>query len=181
MRIRRATVLSLAMAAALLLPAAPVAATSPASSIMSVTVNSHQLPDGTRVVLSKVWTTSPANAIPAAITPMSAGQWHAGCNMTGWSGTNRIWTFTVWQDFWSNGSYITYFPDPQPDGTGWLGWVQNSTPPPTHWWISYPYAGTASGRYSFTYYTIYGQPGSSTSGYVQIYVNYPGTWSCQGA
>lgn len=101
--------------------------------------------------------------------------------MTGYSSTNKIWTYTVWQDFWSNGSYITYFPLPAKEATSWLGWVLTSGPDPTHWWISYPYIGAARGNYTFTYYNLYGQPGSSASGYVEITVNYTGTWSCQGA
>ena len=178
----RAVLVSLVLAAGLLIPAGPVAASSPETSIMYVPVSTRVLPDGTRVVLSKVWAANPAAAAgPAAITPLSAGQWHAGCQMTGYSSTNKIWTYTVWQDFWSNGSYITYFPLPAKEATSWLGWVLTSGPDPTHWWISYPYIGAARGNYTFTYYNLYGQPGSSSSGYVEITVNYAGTWSCQGA
>lgn len=132
------------------------------------------LADGTQLVLTKVAPT---------IAPLSAGQWLAGCQMTGINSLRqRIWQYTVWQEFWSNGSYITYLPAPSSSSDSWLGWTGGNTGAgPTNWWLSYPYSAAARGTYTFTYININGVPGASTSGWVQVNVNYTGTWTCSGA
>lgn len=174
---RRASILLVLVLVSLAAGAAPVAAASPTASSVLTSVSTHVLADGTRVVLSKV-TVDTANG---DMYPQSAGQWSAGCNMTGYSAYGRIWTYTVTQEFWSNGSYITYFPPPAKSGTGWLGWVLTSSPEPTHWWISYPYTAAARGSYTFTWFDISGHSLGSTTGWVEVDVNFAGTWSCQGA
>lgn len=174
MMLRRSLVSVLVPVLLLLATSLPVAARQPPTSSL-VPVSSQTLPDGTRVVLSKVISDT------SGVVPMSAGTWQAGCNMTGYGGGgNRIWTYTVWQIFSSNGSYITYFPDPTKSADGWLGWVLTSGPDPTHWWISWPYTAAARGSYTFTWFDIYGHSLSSHSGWVEVDIDFHGTWSCLG-
>jgi len=130
-----------------------------------------QLPDGTTVVLSKV---SPTDG---QVTILAQGYWDAGCRYTAYGPGGTIYSYTIWQHFGSNGSYINSFPAPTYSATTDVGY-QLTKESHSHWWINTSHKDAAAqGNYTFTQY-ISGQPFRSYSGWVRVQIRYTGTWSC---
>ena len=52
------------------------------------------------------------------VTPAAGGQWNSGCYYAITNVLNNvIYSYTIWQTFWSNGSVINYFPAPSHSST----------------------------------------------------------------
>jgi hypothetical protein len=130
-----------------------------------------KLSDGTVVVLSKL------NSNNGQLTALSQGYWNAGCRYSAYGPGGTIYSYTIWQEFGSNGSTINYLPPQTFSATTDVGYslTSNST---QHWWINTTHKDAAArGTWTFTQY-ISGQPFRSFSGWTQVQVKYNGTWSC---
>lgn len=137
--------------------------------------------DGIVKVLTKVFVSSSGAVAPAGSAIIAAGgEWNAGCRMAGYDGGTLVYTYTLWQNYSSNGSSITR-PVPPPTFTNWssYGWVLTSAPQPIQWWVTQFTTLADQGNFTFTQY-FFGLPVKSSSGWVQITVRANGTWSCNG-
>ncbi len=148
--------------------AAPVAAAQPTAS---------KDDSGIVKVLTKVYVSSSGVVAPAdAVTLAAGGQWNAGCQMAGWDGGTHVYTYTLWQNYSSDGTSITR-PVPPATFSSWssYGWLLTSSPQPSQWWVTQFSRLAAQGNFTYTQYIV-----KSSSGWVQITVNANGTWSCNG-
>jgi hypothetical protein len=116
------------------------------------------------------------------LSPMTAGRWRAGCRMDGHLHGIRVWSYTVWQEYSSNGSVINRpVSPPAYSAQAWAGWsFEGPYTTPSQWWVTRYTRLAAQGQYSFRL-VINGISINSASGFVRIDVNANGTWTCSGA
>lgn len=134
---------------------------------------SRTLPDGTTVVLTQV-----GGSPNGDLVALAGGRWLAGCNYRATNPLgNTLYSFTIWQDFTSDGTKITVFPAQTTSSSSDLGWVLTSSTS-SHWWLNTSHKDAAAqGNYTYTQY-VNGSPYRTASGWVQINVHYNGTWNC---
>ncbi len=110
---------------------------------------------------------------------MAGGSWHAGCQLSTYQGGVWVWTFTVWQDFSSNGTSITrpvsaaYFTRSTRAGWDYYGTEYS----PTQWWV-HQYSELAAQKSYIFKQIVNGNVITTMTGWVQINVKANGTWSC---
>jgi len=120
---------------------------------------------------------SAVTAATAGATPMAAGTWKAGCQVSGYDSSDNVYIYTLWQVFTTNGTTITSKSPPTYSSWSGQGWVLTNAPAPTGWWVTTNKKWAAQGNFTYTQY-FFGFPVKSSSGWVEITVNYNGTWSC---
>lgn len=103
--------------------------------------------------------------------------WKAGCQVSGYDSSDNVYIYTLWQVFTTNGTTITSKSPPTYSSWSGQGWVLTNAPAPTGWWVTTNKKWAAQGNFTYTQY-FFGFPVKSSSGWVEITVNYNGTWSC---
>ncbi len=139
----------------------------------SHTEGTWRLADGITVTLTKLGA-SPDGRVVAT----SQGYWNAGCYYAVTNAFGQvIYSYTIWQQFGSNYSYINYLPAPSYSSQTDTSWSLTSHSE-SNWWINGTHQDAAAqGNWTFTQY-VNGQPYRNASGWVQVQVHASGTWNC---
>jgi hypothetical protein len=133
-----------------------------------------KLADGTVVVLSKI--TAPSGQF----TALSQGYWDSGCYYAAYGPGGRIYSYTIWQTFGSDGSKINYLPAPTNSATSDVAYDLTSHSN-THWWVNSTHKDAAAqGTFTFKQH-ISDATFRTYSGWVLVTDHYTGTWSCRSS
>ncbi len=83
-------------------------------------------------VVVTVTLTAVAGGPSGTVSPMAAGQWNAGCQYSAFNALGQvIYSYTIWQQFATDGSRIYYYPSPTYSASAYWGWALTSAPTPT--------------------------------------------------